>query len=178
MTLKIIKVNTHDILRGATVKNIQYDLKTKNLTMNQLNKVFELSSPPIKNNNYIYILQPFEPELKASFKKINYLTGVIEYEFTPLEHDKNIKNFLIKEDNEVFLIIGFRWGTVNTGGDLFKLNLVTNELTLLKSFEEKIQITNIEFEQEKNQIAVTGIQYISDDFLEFRSYKEEILTSL
>lgn len=154
------------------MSNYTYDKNTRLLLINysessSKKKQFELSSEPIKINNDIYFIHPFEWECKGDLIKINLTTGEIDKKLSVDSKDYTIKDIQIVEKT-VFLLIGFMWGTVAKGGDLYKCSLNLKNLELVHKFDDKTQITNIISKSNKD-LLLDGIEYIDDEFNEYKN---------
>lgn len=72
--------------------------------------------------------------------------------------------------DNILAILGYTYGTIDTGGDLYRINVETKKAELIKQFPPNIQISN--FKINKNKLTVSGIKYIDDNYNEYEDYVE------
>jgi hypothetical protein len=124
------------------------------------------------NTKALYI-SPLEWECPGSLYLFNLETGYISELVSP-DENQNIPKYALWVDSEtIALIIGFGWGTVSVGGNLFTFNITTNELKQVTHHSGHVQLTKIEIDQAS--VKLHGIKYIDDTFNEFKEYDENIL---
>lgn len=140
----------------------RYDKDTKEIIFVNSNKILDICSEPIKHGDFLYFIRPFEWELKGDLIKYNLIKGCIEKELIYYEKEYTIKDILIV-DETIYLIIGYVWGTVITGGNLYKCDLDLCNLELLQEFDEKIQIDTLILNSKENLI-MKGNKYFDDDY--------------
>lgn len=75
----------------------------------------------------------------------------------------------------IAVIIGFGYGTVSIGGNVFTYNIESNEQKQITDYLSEIQITKIELID--NKLILKGIKYVDDTLNEFESFKTEMLVS-
>ncbi|MGR7910645.1 DUF4652 domain-containing protein [Lysinibacillus capsici] len=144
--------------------DVIYYQNEKRLELIRTKKNFEFISKPVEHDDYLFCIQPFEWECKGDLIKINTNTGVIEKSLIIDSKDLSIKNVYI-HSKKIYLVIGYLWGTVNQGGDLFKCDMELENLSLLKKFDENIQVTEI-LGNEGDYLNLRGIRYIDENFNE------------
>lgn len=142
--------------------NYRYNKDTKDILFENSNTVFDFCSEPIEQGDFLYFIRPFEWELKGDLIKYNLVSDSIEKELIYDKKEYTIKDILIVHNN-IYLIIGYVWGTINTGGNLFKCDLDLCNLELVKEFDEKIQIDTLSLDLKEN-LVLRGIKYIDDNF--------------
>ncbi|PEJ68720.1 hypothetical protein CN888_27245 [Bacillus wiedmannii] len=147
----------------------KYDNNNKKLNFVNISKSLELCSEPIQIENHIFFIHPFEWECKGDLIKFNLCSGEIEKKLAYDDKDYTIKDILVV-GKDIFLLIGYLWGTVSIGGNLFKCDLNLNKLELLKEFDDKIQINRLTLDSE-NKLILNGIKYINDDYNEHDEIK-------
>ncbi|WKA60328.1 DUF4652 domain-containing protein [Planococcus shenhongbingii] len=152
---------------------ISYQKENHNLTLeiSELKYVLESSSEPelSPNKDYVAIITPFEWECQGEIRLINLKTGSSKRTELNLNANLTPKHVIWKNANTLFVLIGSNWGTVDIGGHLYSYNIDYNELTLLKKFDDTIQIQEIQKEND-NLLILRGIKYIDDNFNESEPY--------
>ena len=82
---------------------------------------------------------------------------------------------VIWEDNEhVLVIIGYQYGTVVWGGDIYRINVETHERELVAKFDEDTQITHL-LRIEDDVLYYSGIQYTDDIQNEYKEYSNQMI---
>lgn len=137
------------------------------------NETIEFCSKPLEYKNFIYFISPFEWEMKGNLIKYDLNEGAIIGELGPSQSDYTFKNFLMKNDY-IYMIIGYMWGTVNEGGNIYRCDMDFQNFELVKEFNDKVQVVSLESKGE-NVITLKGYRYTSDDYLEREEYYNEIL---
>ena len=69
------------------------------------------------------------------------------------------------------MLIGYAYGTVSVGGNIYRVNLETKEKTPLTQYEGDVQITD--FKIENGILKYSGIKYTDDNFNESVGYSNE-----
>nr|WP_295972106.1 DUF4652 domain-containing protein [uncultured Bacillus sp.] len=88
------------------------------------------------------------------------------------EGDQTPKKVIWKDDENILVIIGFAYGTVSTGGNIYQVNLETKEKTALTTYEDDVQITD--FKIENGVLKYSGIKYTDENFNEYVEYANEL----
>ena len=133
----------------------------------------ELASEPVKSPSRLHAvyLAPFEWEMLTDLYLVNLETG----EQKPLvkaDPENKPKNVIWLDHDHVLAIIGYPYGTVSTGGNIYKINIHNGEKVALTNYEGDIQITD--FYIEDGVLHYSGIQYTDDIFNEHKEYENQI----
>jgi hypothetical protein len=124
------------------------------------------------NTKAIYI-SPLEWECPGSLYLYNLETGYITELVAP-DDELNIPKYAKWIDNtNIALIIGYGWGTISVGGNLFTYNLDNNQLRQITHHSGEIQITKIEIAE--NSLNLKGIEFTDENYIEFKEYNEKVL---
>jgi hypothetical protein len=104
---------------------------------------------PIFNDaqNKMLIISPYHFESKGNLYEYNLDTNrlILLYEIAANELE-SVKKAIYFDEETVYFIKGFAFGTVTKGGQLYSLNLNTKELKSFELFDDDhIEITHIEF---------------------------------
>lgn len=123
------------------------------------------------NTKAIYI-SPLEWECPGSLYLFNLETGYITELVAP-DKDLYIPKYAKWVDNAtIAVIIGFGWGTVSVGGNLFTYNIDKNHLKQITHYSGHVQITKIDMEDKL--LYLQGIEYTDENFNEFKEFKEKV----
>jgi hypothetical protein len=125
-------------------------------------------------NKAIYI-SPLEWECPGSLYLYNLRDGYITELVSPDENQNIPKYAIWLDDKTVALIIGFGWGTVSVGGNIYTINIDERELKQITNYPSEIQITKLELHSDL--IELTGIRYIDENFSEFEKFKDNLSVS-
>lgn len=152
---------------------ISYQKENHNLTLeiNESKHLLESSSEPelSPNKEYAALITPFEWECQGEIRLINLDSGLSKRIELNLDADLTPKYINWKDINTLFILIGSNWGTVEVGGHLYSYNIEQGKLTLLKKFNDTIQIQEIQKEND-NLLILRGKKYIDDNFNESEAY--------
>lgn len=124
------------------------------------------------NNKKAIYISPLEWECPGSLYLYNLENGYITELVSPDENQNIPKYAIWIDDNTIALIIGFGWGTVSIGGNVFTYNIHSNELKPITHYPSEIQITKLMLNNEV--LDLKGIKYIDDNFNEFDEFKNQI----
>lgn len=127
------------------------------------------SSKPVKspNGEKAAYLSPFDWE-EASILYIVDLKDGGQTELVSADAKNKPKYVIWEDDEHVLVIIGFPHGTIDLGGDIYRVNIETKEKELVKKFESDIQVTYL-LRIENGVLYYSGIQYTD---LEMNDYKD------
>lgn len=134
----------------------------------------EFPSKPVfsPNNQMAIYINPLEWECLGSLYLYNLQNGYIEEIISP-DEDQNIPKYAIWIDNNnIAVIIGYGFGTVQVGGNVFIYHIPSAKLKKITSYPPEIQITKLTIKGEI--MSLNGIKYIDEALNEFREYYDEI----
>lgn len=77
-------------------------------------------------------------------------------------------------DHKLFVIIGYAYGTVAIGGNLFMYDLDTEELKQLTHYDMKTQIIDVNIDSSKERVLLQGIQYTDEEMAKFKKISVEL----
>lgn len=83
------------------------------------------------------------------------------------------KEFMWEDDEHLLVIIGSPYGTVSVGGDIYRINIETNEKEAIVSTDDKTEITKLE-RIEDGVLYYSGIQYTDDEWNEHQEYANQV----
>jgi hypothetical protein len=127
-------------------------------------------SPDKKKAIYI---SPLEWECPGSLYLYNLENGYITELIPPNFKNQNIPKYAIWLNSEtIATIIGFGDGTVSVGGNVYIYNINYSEIKQITNYPGEIQITKLTLKDDI--LELTGIQYIDDNFNNFKDFKEKI----
>jgi len=143
---------------------------------NKENTIIEKNSPsrPLispDKKKAIYI-SPFEWEQIGEVYLIDLNTFKSKLIYKPQSNNVTPKDITWINNNEIAMILGYPYGTIAVGGDIYKYEIYNEALNLLSEFPDKIQITNIEYEN--SQLLLKGKEYIDDNYLETEKYLKKM----
>lgn len=134
----------------------------------------EFPSRPVMSPDNLYssYIAPLEWEAPGNLYVYDLRKGENKTCIRPDEYG-NIPKYVQWLNNETLLVlIGFAHGTVSIGGNLFKYNIVFDELTQITDYPGEIQITKIKLTDEF--VILSGIKYIDETLNEFENFEEKI----
>ncbi|WP_240528073.1 DUF4652 domain-containing protein [Bacillus cereus] len=146
--------------------------KTSNEKKEKMN--FEFPSEPIVSpdgQNTVFI-DPLEWECLGSLYVFNNIIG----EFTTLIEPEN--NYIPKyvkwlNHESLAVIIGYGFGTVSIGGNIYTYNVTDHEKTQITHFDSNVQITSFDI-IDNHKIKCKGIKYIDDIQNQFIEFEEVV----
>ncbi|MGJ9385978.1 DUF4652 domain-containing protein [Salipaludibacillus sp. CF4.18] len=161
-----------------TMIDIQFNSKSETVELVYPNGEIEIlasdfPSEPKKssdNKKAVYI-SPSEWETRGNLYLVDLQKGdkgvlvASEEEYVP-------KNVIWKDDSRILVIIGYGYGTLAVGGNIFIVNIETKEKTRITNYEDKIQITD--FYIEDGVLYYEGIRYKDDNYIESEVYSNNI----
>lgn len=133
------------------------------------------STKPIispNHKNIIYI-SPCEWETKSSLYLYNLVTQNKKVLIEPSSDNNIPKDAIWISDNIIAIIIGYAYGTVETGGNIYLYNLEKEKYYIFKEYSDKIQI-NAFILFSDNTLSVSGIKYIDNQYNESTRFKENL----
>ena len=135
---------------------------------------FEFPSEPVvsPNGKHTVFIDPLEWETLGELYIFDNTIGGFETLINP-ENDLTPKYVKWVDDNTLAVIIGFGYGTVQIGGNLYTYNIKTKEKKQITDFERHIQITSFDV-LEGNQLKCKGIKYTDDLLNQFIEFEEVI----
>lgn len=159
-----------ELFYDSNKKNIYY--QSENLGREIIDKNTP-SKPMISPNKKLAVyIAPFEWEVMGSIYLIDLENMVKDKIYEPRNDALNPKNIMWINNGEIAVILGYAYGTIAIGGNVFNLNLATKELTQLTHFSDDIQINSVSI---KNSIlTVSGIKYTDPMFLNTEEYTSRI----
>lgn len=131
------------------------------------------SSPVISpDNKFAVYISPYEWEEKSNLYLIDLSNGSNKKIYEP-----GIDNLVPKavtwiNSETLALILGYRFGTVEIGGNVYTLNIHTNAVKKITYFDSNIQITNLEMNE--GILEISGIKYIDENFINKENYFDQI----
>lgn len=160
-----------------------YEPKDKTIyyeTENSERKILTRKSPskPIisPDRKLAAYISPTEWEEKGIVYLVD-LKNTQKKELYKSKNDDLIPKDIVWINNETIgLILGYRYGTVAVGGNVFIINIMTNELTQLTNFSNDIQITDITVKDKR--LNISGIKYKDNKFVDTEDYISKINLNL
>ncbi|MGG3821662.1 DUF4652 domain-containing protein [Geobacillus thermodenitrificans] len=137
----------------------------------------EFPSEPVTSpdkTKAVYIA-PLEWERLGSLYLYDLLTGENKELIKPDDKHHIPKKVIWLDNHNLAVIIGFGYGTVAIGGNVFVYNLDTEQKKPLTEYDQRTQVTNIVFKD--GVLELEGIRYIDDTFNEFERFEEKIKLS-
>ncbi|WP_052144898.1 DUF4652 domain-containing protein [Halalkalibacter okhensis] len=161
-----------------TVLDIQFNSKTEQVEIvypNGKTEVLAEDSPtePKKspdNKKAVYI-SPFEWEERGSLYLVDLKNGDQNVLVAP-KRDYTPKNVIWQDDSRVLVIIGYGYGTVLVGGNIFSVNIETKEKVQITQYDGHIQILDLEIEN--GVLHYSGIKYKDEELNESEVYSNNI----
>lgn len=135
----------------------------------------EFPSEPIfsPNNKKAIYISPLEWECPGSLYLYNLENGEIQELVSQNSTEQTHPKYAIWiDDNTIAIIIGFSYGTVSIGGNVFVLTLNNNVLKQITDYPGKIQITKVH--KKNNILNLTGIEYIDEELNEYKEFEDSI----
>ncbi|HDR7414414.1 TPA: DUF4652 domain-containing protein [Bacillus toyonensis] len=166
-----------------------------NRTDNQIDLIYNgfkksltnsIASNPIKSpdGTRVVYMAPFEWEALTKLFMFNLQTGEnveligpLDANSIPTQNGPYVPKDVIWINNNILaVIIGYAYGTVSEGGNIFIYYLDEKRLDKITSFDSKTQATKLIYED--NTLKFEGIQYIDDIMNEFKEINDSVDVSL
>lgn len=130
-------------------------------------------SEPINspNGEYAVYLAPFEWEEISDLFLVNLKDGS-QKKLVEGNSESKPKKVIWEDDKHVLVIIGYPYGTVSVGGNIYRVDIETGEKEALTNYKDDIQITD--FQIEDGTLHYSGIQYIDEGMNEYKDYTNQI----
>lgn len=164
--------------------NLEYNHDEQTLYVVNDNKVKKVlddgfpSEPKVSPNGKkaIYI-SPLEWECLGSLYLFDLITGEQKELIEPDEKSYIPKEAIWLNDKQLAVIIGYGYGTVAIGGNIFVYDIESKELRSITKFEGmKKQVTEIQLKGDL--LTYKGIEYIDEAMSEFKAFEDETAISL
>ena len=124
-----------------------------------------VKSPDGKKAAYI---SSAEWEMLGDLYIVNLEDGSKDILVARTEDQYTPKNVIWENDENVLVIIGYGMGTVEWGGDIYRVNLETKEKTPVLEEDKYLSLTNMHIKD--GNLYYSGIRYIDDDFNDYVEY--------
>lgn len=131
------------------------------------------SEPVISpDNNFAVYISPFEWEEIGSIYLLDLENISKEKIYEPKSNNLNPKYLTWINNEKLAVVLGYAYGTIAAGGNVFSLDISTRELTQLTHFPNEIQINSISMEN--NTLNLSGIKYTDSEFINNEVYYSKI----
>ncbi|MBB6447416.1 DUF4652 domain-containing protein [Bacillus benzoevorans] len=157
-----IKYNTEE----KSVQLVKADGNTEVLAARSASE--PVKSPDRKKAAYV---SPIEWEEPGDVYIVNLEDGT-QNVLVATEGEQTPKKVIWENNENVLVIIGYAYGTVATGGNIYRVNLETKEKTALTQYEGDVQITDLKIEN--GILKYSGIKYTDDNFNESVPYSNKL----
>lgn len=140
----------------------------------------EYPSEPTVSPNKIHsvFVAPLEWECLGSLYLFSHETGEVKKIIEPSLESKIPKKAIWINNEWLAVIIGYGHGTVAIGGNIYLFNIKNNELREVTNFDNTVQITDIEYNDNSGKIIGKGIKYKDSNHNSFIEYQEEFNASV
>ncbi len=130
-------------------------------------------SEPINspNGEYAVYLAPFEWEEISDLFLVNLKDGS-QKKLVEGNSESKPKKVIWEDDKHVLVIIGYPYGTVSVGGNIYRVDIETGEKEALTKYIDDFHITD--FQIEDGTLHYSGIQYIDEGMNEYKDYTNQI----
>lgn len=130
----------------------------------------DFPSKPYKspNGKYVSYISPFEWECLGSLYLIDLETGEKSTLIAPDKNSNIPKAIAWLDDYNLAVIIGFGYGTVAIGGNIFILSLTDNRLSKLTNYKMNVQVTNIK--KDGPFLKFKGIKYTDEIYNKYEEF--------
>lgn len=134
----------------------------------------DFPSKPVMSpdNTKAAYIAPLEWECLGSLYIFDLLIRENKKVITP-ENNYIPKQVLWLNNELLAVIIGFGHGTIAIGGNVFLYDLTTNSKMNITEYNDKIQVTNFQFEGKT--LFLEGIEYKDESYLEFKEFEQALL---
>lgn len=117
-------------------------------------------------------ISPLEWECLGSLYLYDLLTGENKELIKPDDKHYIPKKVIWLDNHNLAVIIGFGYGTVAIGGNVFVYNLDTGQKKPLTKYDERTQVTDIVLKDDV--LELEGIKYIDDNFNKFERFEAKL----
>ena len=130
-------------------------------------------SEPVKspNGQYAAYLAPFEWEELSDLYIVDLKAGSQKMLIEGNSESKP-KNVIWENDEHVLVILGYPYGTVSIGGNIYRVNIETGNQEQLTEYDDATQITD--FHIEDGTLQYSGIKYTDEEMNEHEEYSNQI----
>jgi Tol biopolymer transport system component len=131
---------------------------------------FEFTSEPriSPDNQKVIFISPLEWETKGNLYLLDLTTGNIG-EIISYSDQNTPKDAVWLNDQYIAVIIGYVYGTVAVGGDIYIYNVNCQKLSRLTYGTPSVQITTLEVRN--GILCYEGIKYTDEQKIKFEPYK-------
>lgn len=131
-------------------------------------------SEPVKspNGKKAAYISPWEFEESSNLYIVDLEDGSQDI-LVSTDTENQPKDVIWEDDEHVLVIIGYRYGTVDIGGSIYRINIETKEQEVIKPSGGDTQITDLERIEDK-VLYYNGIQYIDDIQNEYEEFSDQI----
>ncbi|KYG28076.1 DUF4652 domain-containing protein [Alkalihalobacillus trypoxylicola] len=134
----------------------------------------ETASIPVKNleaTKALYI-SPDDFETLGDVYLVDLISGEQKIIAEATENETPKRVIWDFDDQHIYMIKGFAHGTVSVGGNVFKINIETEEVEELTNYDNEIQIIHMELMGDT--LYYYGIEYTDDQMMETEPYSNQI----
>ena len=171
----------------STTEEATEDVELYNIELNNENNTVELKkegedtvvlsdqypSEPVKspNGQHAAYLAPFEWEEISDLYIVDLKEGS-QKKLIEGNSESKPKNVIWENDEHVLVILGYPYGTVSIGGNIYRVNIETGTQEQLTDYEDDTQITD--FHIEDGTLHYSGIKYTDNEMNEHEEYSNQI----
>lgn len=171
----------------STTEEATEDVELYNIELNNENNTVELKkegedtvvlsdqypSEPVKspNGQHAAYLAPFEWEEISDLYIVDLKEGS-QKKLIEGNSESKPKNVIWENDEHVLVILGYPYGTVSIGGNIYRVNIETGAQEQLTDYEDDTQITD--FHIEDGTLHYSGIKYTDNEMNEHEEYSNQI----
>lgn len=171
----------------STTEEATEEVELYNIELNNENNTVELKkegedtvvlsdqypSEPVKspNGQHAAYLAPFEWEEISDLYIVDLKEGS-QKKLIEGNSESKPKNVIWENDEHVLVILGYPYGTVSIGGNIYRVNIETGNQEQLTDYEDETQITD--FHIEDGTLHYSGIKYTDDEMNEHEEYSNQI----
>lgn len=151
-------------------KAVYVELKDSNLELIDDNNP---SKPVISpDGKFAVYISPYEWEEKGNLYLLNLINYSKKKIYEPTDDTLVPKAVTWINNNKLALILGYAYGTIAVGGNVYTYDLDTKKLKQITDFESNIQFTNLEMSD--NVLELKGIKYTDSNFISKEDYFYQI----
>lgn len=187
-----VENNTNDTEKNSaeeesTTEEATEEVELYNIELNNENNTVELKkegedtvvlsdqypSEPVKspNGQHAAYLAPFEWEEISDLYIVDLKEGS-QKKLIEGNSESKPKNVIWENDEHVLVILGYPYGTVSIGGNIYRVNIETGNQEQLTDYEDDTQITD--FHIEDGTLHYSGIKYTDNEMNEHEEYSNQI----